>query len=170
MFNISQKALKLIKNILLFTIFSSSFASALAQELISPDNQKIKLRLATTLAQQQSGLSGIKPKDFSKNEGMLFVYKSIGYRKFWMPDTYFNLDIIFLNSDLKIVAIEKDVPHHIGRKDDTKIYRTKAYIAHHVLEVRADSEFSKKLKVGDSLKWAGPISLEEIVSKTHQEQ
>ena len=85
-------------------------------------------------------VSGLRTLEI--NQGMLFVYKEEGPRRFWMPDTYFNLDIIFLDKNLVIVAIEKNVPHHPGRKVPPPIYSTKTYRAKYVLEIKANSPVS----------------------------
>lgn len=159
--------LKLIKN-LLFTL-CLIVASAQASEAYSLRNakrQKISLRIAITKEQHTQGLSGLKEKDFSTKEGMLFVNNEVGARRFWMPDTYFNLDIIFLDPQLKIVAIEKNVPAHAGMKEPPTIYQTATYQAQFVLETRWDCPFSKNLKVNDQLTFIGSTSLLEIARGT----
>ncbi len=171
---ISQKALKLIKNVTLILCFLLSFHSVSYAKTPSPSNKmlnpygkEVVLRLAITRPEHQKGLSGLSPKEFGINEGMLFINPQMGTRQFWMPDTYFNLAIIFLDQDLKIVGLELDVPHHPGFKEPPKIYRTKEYFAQYILETKTESPFNKKLKVGDQLKWVGKTSLLEIGSKTH---
>lgn len=85
----------------------------------------MNVRLAITRLEHSKGLSGIKPSDFSVNDSMLFVNDRMGERRFWMPDTYFNLDIIFLDSDLKIVGIEKNVPMHPGMGEPPPFFERK---------------------------------------------
>lgn len=159
---ITQKRSKLIKNITLCTIvlFISAFSCNRQQEkgqpsFIFPSGKKLSLRLALEPHEQQRGLSGIAAKDFSPDEGMLFYYRQDGPRSFWMPDTYFDLDIIFLDKNFEILAIERDVPHHPGRDEPPEIYRTKSYYSRHVLEIRSDSWASQEIKVGLKLKWSG---------------
>ncbi len=122
-----------------------------AQEFITPYKDRIKLRLAITPTEQQKGLSGLKNHEFQDNEGMLFIYKNEGQRRFWMPDTYFNLDIYFLDKNFKIKFVEKNVPHHPGFSQTPPIYVTQSYLAWHVLELKSSSSISKKLKVSDVL-------------------
>lgn len=138
-----------ILSLLLFISFSIH-----AQCLLTPSKETIHLRLAINKEDQTKGLSGMKPQHFKDHEGMLFVYETPGSRRFWMPDTYFNLDIYFLDSNFKILAAEKNVPHHPGIKEPPAIYQTATYEAHHVLEMKASSPLSKKLKVGDQLLWS----------------
>jgi uncharacterized membrane protein (UPF0127 family) len=171
MITILDKNLKLIKNCgLILIILPLIFGFASKHEMSNQQNQTLTLRLAITQEEHQKGLSGLKPSEFNESEGMLFINKTMGPRRFWMPDTYFNLDIIFLNSKLKIVGLEKNVPFHPGFTEPPAIYRTKEYFAQYILETKAGSQFSKKLKKGDTLKWKSSISLSEIGLKTHPQQ
>lgn len=151
----------LIKNILQILIISLYFSSCNSQEILFKDRQKISFTIdnkhkvetiiSETDAQKNLGLSGTKDKEFRKNQAMLFKYKKDGPRKFWMPNTYFNLDIFFIDSNFKIVAVERDVPHHPGVQEPPAIYRTKLYHCRHVLEMRSDSPLAKKLEVGQKI-------------------
>jgi uncharacterized membrane protein (UPF0127 family) len=171
MFTISQYCLKLIKN-LIFT-FVLLGANSWAKEIFKIQNSSgsvVEIALALTRAQHTQGLSGLKSNQFKSSKGMLFVNSEVAPRRFWMPDTYFNLDIIFLDQNLKIVGIEKNVPAHPGMSEPPKIFQTGTYSAQFVLETKAGSDFGKKLKINDYLKFIGPISLSEIVLKTRQLQ
>ena len=95
---------------------------------------------------------------------MLFFYKSEGPKSFWMPDTYFNLDIIFLNKDFLVVDIVKNIQHHPGRAPNPPIARTPSVNCRHVLEIRADSPLSSKIKLGTQFKWMSEKSPAEIES------
>jgi uncharacterized membrane protein (UPF0127 family) len=171
MITIQHKTAKLIKNLLLWALLLSSVAESKdIFQMKNAQGQVIQLRLALTFEEHTKGLSGLKSKDFKSIDGMLFVDSQKSAKRFWMPNTYFNLDIIFLDEKLKIVAIEKNVPFHPGLKEPPTIYRTETYQAQHVLETKANSDFSKKLKVNDQLEFIGPTSLSEIILKTHQKQ
>ena len=114
MLTIYQSTSKLIKNIALTTgVLTLISAKTFAIESYQMQNltlAKVNLQLAITRNEHTKGLSGIKPSDFPANKGMLFINDQMDKRTFWMPDTYFNLDIIFLDTNLKIVGIEKNVP------------------------------------------------------------
>ena len=73
-----------------------------------------------------------------------------------MPDTYFDLDILFLDKNLKIVELVLGLKHHPGRKGE--IPTTGKITSRYALELRADSTIGKKLVVGDQLKWILPPS------------
>lgn len=130
----------------------------------------VALSLAISKSEQMRGLSGLQPSQFKSKEGMLFINTNESSRTFWMNDTYFNLDIIFLDKNLKIVGLEKNVPFHKGSKEPPYIYRTQTYNAQFVLETKAKSEFSRFLKIGDQLKFVGKTTLSEIVSNARQPQ
>lgn len=171
---IYQKALNLIKNITLIASVSlilpmSAYAKSKYQ-MMNSTNKIIDLRLAITREEHAQGLSGIKSSKFPESEGMLFVNEDVDQRQFWMPDTYFNLDIIYMDAKLKIVAIEKNAPSHPGMTEPPVIYRAKSYPAQFILETKAMSPFSKELKAGDQLKWVSSTALSEIVLKTRQKR
>jgi len=166
MSTISQKSLKLIKNlsILIWIIGACAYGYEHFQ-IKNANGTTIEIRLALTKSEQTQGLSGLKPEQFSNSQGMLFVNSEMGPRRFWMPDTYFNLDILFLDQDLKIVGIEKNVPAHPGNREPPIIYKTETYLAQFILETKAGSPFSKHLKINDQLKFIGQTTLSEIVLK-----
>ena len=60
-------------------------------------------------------------KDMKPNSGMLFIWKDRQIRNFWMKNTYFNLDLFFLNNQGEIIEIYK----HARAFDETsKTYLT----------------------------------------------
>ena len=171
MTTISQKTLKLIKNLVI--LFALSHELAFAKEsytMKNPEGKSVELKLALTKEEHTQGLSGLKSKYFKSTSAMLFVNTEMGARRFWMPDTYFNLDIIFLDQNLKVVGIERNVLCHPGRNEPPAIYKTDTYQAQFVLETKAGVIFSKKLKKDDQLKFIGSESLSEIVLKTRRLQ
>lgn len=175
---ITQMPRWLIKNLLLLAILTLMGCRGEAKQanglqkgrLATSWGEVIHVELALTKKQQAKGLSGRKKGSLASNQGMLFLYKDTGRKSFWMPDTYFDLDIIFLDKNLKILNIQRKVPHHPGKKEPPAIARTPSVFSHHVLELSADSKLSRKLKVGEQLKWLGPKQLFEIISKTHHGQ
>ena len=114
---------------------------------------------------KNKGVSGFA-NQFKKDEGLLFFYSKKGERSFWMPDTYFPLDIFYLDKNLKILDIVRNLPSHPGFHEPPPIPRARTVISFHVLEMRSDSPLAKKLNHGDQLHWIAPISLSEIELKT----
>lgn len=137
-------------------------------KLITPRGDSIKTTLALTPAQQEKGLSGVKPGDFDEDQGMLFFNLQDGEKHFWMPDTYFDLDLIYLNRDLRILDIIRRLPHHKGWANPDLIPRARPVWARHVLEMKSGSPISSSLKIGDQLKWDGDLTLEETENKLRE--
>lgn len=171
MTTISQKPLKLIKNlVLLMAIICNVAWTKESYYIKNPYGNSVELKLALTKSEHTQGLSGLRPNEFKNDQGLLFVNSEMGARRFWMPDTYFNLDIIFLDQDLKIVGLEKNVPAHPGMQEPPAIKKTETYQAQFILETKAGSKFGTRLKMKDQLKFTGSTSLSEIISKTRQKQ
>lgn len=137
-------------------------------ELITPKGEKIKTTLAITEADQNQGLSGIKAQDFGSDQGMLFFYLDDFEKYFWMPDTYFDLDLFYLDKELKIIEIIRRVPHYIGRANPHLIPRVRGVWCRHVLEMKSDSEIAKSLQIGDTLRWKSTLSLKDTEAKVKE--
>lgn len=129
--------------------------------LKSPAGDSIQTILVYTPQDMEQGLSGVKSEDFEDNQGMLFFYLSEDEKHFWMPDTYFDLDIFYLDKDLKILDVNRKVPHYVGRANPELIPRARGVWARHVLELKASSALAAKLQIGDQLQWEGKLSLKE---------
>lgn len=91
------------------------------------------------------GLSG--RKSLKDDQGMLFIFETLGIYKFWMKDMNFPIDIIWFDGNQKIVHIEKNVlpesyPKLFGPDEETK----------YVLEVVSGFSVKNDLKVGDTFR------------------
>jgi uncharacterized membrane protein (UPF0127 family) len=122
-------------------------------ELMTPQGDIIKTKLIYRPKDMEQGLSGVRSADFHEDQGMLFFYLDEGDKHFWMPDTYFDLDLIYLDKDLKILDIIRKLPHYIGRNNPGLIPRARGIWCRHVLEMKASSVISLNLKIGDKLQW-----------------
>lgn len=67
----------------------------------------INTDIALTDKQKQDGLS-IR-NNMQENEGMMFVFKEPKQQSFWMKGMKFPIDIIWLDANLSIVHIEKNL-------------------------------------------------------------
>lgn len=121
--------------------------------MILPSGETLITYVAEGEKLQAQGLSGVLPEHFNDDEAMFFVYESEGMRRFWMPDTYFNLDIFFLDQSLRVIDIERNMPAHPGQQEPPKIARSRNIRAWHVLEVRSSSALARKIKIGQQLEW-----------------
>jgi len=100
------------------------------------------VQLATTEASRMQGLSGVD--HLASNGGLLMVFPSDGNWGIWMKDMKIPLDIIWLNSDKKVVYIVTDASPDLS---DTKTFTPKDQ-ARYVLEVAAGTVKSAGIKVG----------------------
>jgi uncharacterized membrane protein (UPF0127 family) len=62
----------------------------------------------------------------SENTAMLFIYQQESYLSFWMKDMLFPLDILFLDSSLKIVDIQTMQPEPGVPDYELRSYRSSA--------------------------------------------
>lgn len=156
---------------LLFTLWNCQSVSdnpLKKVELITPKGEKIKTTLAITEDDQNQGLSGVKAEDFDDDQGMLFFYLEDFEKYFWMPDTYFDLDLFYMDKDLKIIEIIRRAPHYVGRANPDLIPKLRGVWCRHVLEMKSTSEIAKALKIGDKLTWKSSLSLSETEAKVRQ--
>jgi uncharacterized membrane protein (UPF0127 family) len=70
-------------------------------------NHTYRLEVATTTAAQEKGLGD--RASLPTNQGMLFSFSNEAVRCFWMKDTHFPLDMIWLNSNKQVLHIESNV-------------------------------------------------------------
>ena len=162
--NIHQSFLKLISFLVLFSCTNTDvFEKYTKSEISLSSGEKLEVILAIDANEQEKGLSNIKPDQFADNQVMLFTANKTKLRQFWMPETQFNLDIIFLSSDLYIIDIDRNVPAHPTRYPRSEVPLSKAVFCTHVLEIKSSSPLAKKIKVGEFIKWSGPKSLSQIL-------
>ncbi len=74
---------------------------------ISIDDINVTMAIASTDEQRIRGLSGIEK--MNENEGMLFLFDNPSKQGFWMNKMNFPIDIIWLDSNNKVVHIEKQL-------------------------------------------------------------
>ena len=104
---------------------------------ITIGNKSYQVSLAETEEEQMKGLQGVHT--LPEDEGVLFVFEEPGDVGFWMKDTLIPLDIIYINDDDEVIAVEQGVPG-----DETILEHSDVK---YVLEVNKDSG----IKVGDEL-------------------
>ncbi|MDB5160439.1 MAG: hypothetical protein JWO99_702 [Candidatus Saccharibacteria bacterium] len=102
------------------------------------------VRLAETDFARKKGLSGVEKLD--PNEGLLMVFGGDGRWGIWMKDMKIPLDIIWLDSNKKVIYIVTDASPSLGT---SKIFEPKD-AARYVLEVRAGTTKSGAIKIGDT--------------------
>ena len=94
-----------------------------------------------------SRMRGLMYRDqLAEDAGMLFVYEDEAPRSFWMKNTRIPLDILYLDSDFRIVSMSLDTPP--CRVSDCPSYPS-GEPAQYVLEVNAGTVERLGVEVGD---------------------
>ena len=118
------------------------------------DAEIFQVKVLKTKEDLAKGFSGIKSEQVGAHQGLFFWFSDDELRHFWMPNTFFNLMIIFLNKDLVVTNIVKDAPMHPGMDEKkNKIYRAPVVNAKYVMELKSESDLAKNIEVGSRFKW-----------------
>ncbi len=102
--------------VFLFVINTFLGFSALAQtparpkfkkQTIELNYKKIKKQITVEVAQSPAELEhGLMYKErLGPNEGMLFIFKDLNIREFWMKNTWINLDIGYFDNNKKLTEV-----------------------------------------------------------------
>ena len=113
-----------------------------------------QVKVLNTDKEIMRGFSGVRPEQVEDHQGLFFNFKMPSEKYFWMPNTYFDLAIIYLDKNMSVINKIDRAPHHVGTNEENKrIYRAPPVFAHYVLEFKATSEEAKKIKLGDKFRW-----------------
>lgn len=172
---IPHSGLKLINFLILILCIScnesnpkNGFKNYKKAEFTLESGTKLDVYLALSPKQQSLGLSHVQPNEFKDTDTMLFPTDHYKVRQFWMPETYFNLDIIFLGADFRVIDIDRNVPFYTKRTPKEKVPLSKVSYCQHVLEIKSSSPYASEIKKGMILKWSSQPSLSQIISDTLQ--
>ena len=113
--------------------------------LILPNGELLTVEVARTREEQSRGL--MERENLGDHDAMLFVYDREDFRTFWMKNTLIPLDIIFLDSNWKIVDMKNMQP---CSEDPCALYPSLSP-AQYAVEVKAGSLAEWGLKVGDEI-------------------
>lgn len=108
---------------------------------------KIDIEIADNDYERQLGL--MNRKSMEVMQGMLFIFPQERYQSFWMLNTLFSLDILFINSNKEIVTIHKNTTP----LSEQSYPSSKPAI--YVLEVNAGFCDRHNIKLGDKVYWIG---------------
>lgn len=101
--------------------------------------KEYKVKEAFTQEEKEKGLMDIK--ELPKDEGMIFYWDDSQTVEMWMKNTLIPLDIIFINEDQEVTAVEQGIPN-----DDTLLSHEDTM---YVVELNKDSGVS----IGDTLEF-----------------
>jgi uncharacterized protein len=111
-------------------------------ESISLNGNAFKVEVVSSAEKITLGLSGRDA--MCENCGMLFVFGSGDYRRFWMKDMKFDLDMLWITGD-KVVYVARNVSHEKG----TGEVIAPVIKADKVLELNAGTSDQLGIKAGD---------------------
>lgn len=124
-------------------LFSFPFQKKIASVEIG--GVKVKAEVADNPITQTKGLMFHKP--LAEDDGMLFKFGREGQYTFWMMNVSFPIDIIWINSEKKVVHI---VEHAEPCFLNCKLYASTAK-AKYVLEVKAGFVKKHKIEIGSKV-------------------
>jgi len=106
-----------------------------------------EVEIAETLVEKSKGL--MFREFLGEDKGMLFVYNQEGVYNFWMKNTLIPLDIIWINSDKKIVYIKNgaqpcgEICESLNPQENAKF----------ILEINGGIVGKLNISIGDSVKF-----------------
>jgi uncharacterized protein len=86
----------------------SEEVSATAPQVLTPSGDTVVVELAISDAARARGL--MFRSALPENRGMLFIFPESGIHGFWMKNTFIALDIVWIDEDLTVVHLERNVP------------------------------------------------------------
>lgn len=93
--------------VLFFIVTSISYGEEAIKKVCLRD-VCVQVEIADTDVKRQQGL--MFRESLAESEGMLFIFKKEARHSFWMKNTKFPLDIIWIDRDKRIVDIKAGVP------------------------------------------------------------
>jgi uncharacterized membrane protein (UPF0127 family) len=154
LFKIELKKAKTKPLELLIPIFFTAVLSACAQTAHQEDVKTlcikdicIQAEIVSSFAARELGL--MFRESLADDRGMLFIFEEEGSHGFWMKNMRFPLDIIWLNSNKKIVDIKENI-FPCGQSCEILTPKTKAK---YVLEVNAGFVQRNKIKIGELVRF-----------------
>jgi len=116
-----------------------------------PNADVFTVYIAETSSQQYFGLRKIKVQNFDARMGMLFPQDQMLIRQFWMPETFFDLDIVFMDQNFLILDIHRALKHYPFKAKQGEVPMSRKVLSQHVLEVKSYSSLASRLQIGMKL-------------------
>ena len=119
-----------------------------------PDGFAVTAELAVTDEARQQGL--MYREKMAENQGMLFVFEGEDIHAFWMKNMRFAIDIIWLDSQKRIVHLESSVPPCAGGPCPSYVPKSSAM---YVLELDSGAAERHGLELYKRLEFVLPKAL-----------
>ena len=105
----------------------------------------LDIEIAQTDYETQTGL--MYRKSMEEHQGMLFIFQEEQPRSFYMKNTEFSLDIIYINKKKEVVSIQKNtIPY-----DKNSLPSGEPVL--YVLDIKAGLSDRWGIEIGDSVRW-----------------
>jgi uncharacterized membrane protein (UPF0127 family) len=82
----------------------------------------VTVYVADTAMLREKGLGGFT--ELPANHGMLFVFPHPEMQTFWMKDMHFDIDIVWIDADMQVVGVDKNVGKDSYNKYDENLSET----------------------------------------------
>ena len=130
--------------------------------ILLADGATLKIRLALSETDKIRGLSGIRETDLADDEALLMMGIESKPRVVNMGDTWFDIDVFFLDEDLHVVGLQRRLKAHPGRVEPPPVEKSMKVVARHILEMRSNSRYAAMIDLGSRVQWQSPPGLDEI--------
>lgn len=127
-------------------LFLLLFACSPPTPAVVFDDVSFHVDVARTAEEKSQGL--MFRESMPDDEGMLFVFDDAQRRAFWMKNTLIPLDMIFLDGDLRVVEVKRNVPP--CERDPCPAYQSVPAV--YVLEVNAGLAEKYNIKPGSQMR------------------
>ncbi len=142
----------LVPMLLLLIGSASAMPARDATPAVELHGQRFSAEFATDDASREHGL--MMRTTLAPDHGMLFAFPYQAPQGFWMKNTLIPLDILYFDTDRRLVSMQLNVPP--CKADPCPIYPSNAP-ARYVLELSAGTAHRIGVQVGDELKIDGDI-------------
>jgi uncharacterized membrane protein (UPF0127 family) len=113
-------------------------------ETLSVNSQQYTLQIAQTVAEQNKGLGD--RSSLGKYDGMLFVFSTPNIECFWMKNTEFPLDMVWISSNKTVEYIQTNV-----QPDSYPETYCPTVFAKYVIELNAGAVKNADITIGQQL-------------------
>ena len=114
------------------------------------NGKRLVVEIPATKATRSKGL--MFRDELAKDSGMLFVFPNERRRKFWMKNMLIPLDIVYIDSQRRIVSMALNAQSCV---DEPCASYPSGVPARYVLEINAGDAAFLNLKVGDEIDFGG---------------
>jgi uncharacterized membrane protein (UPF0127 family) len=123
-----------------------------------PGGKSVTAELAVSDEERARGL--MFREKILPDQGMLFVFETEDLQAFWMKNTFIALDMLWLDSEKRVIHIAADVPPCMA--DPCPSYGP-GVPARYVLELKGGRAAADGIKVGDRLQFVLPERVQKVL-------